>query len=582
LSIDPITLEVVRNYLQRVSEEMEATVIRTAHSIAIYDSKDFVCGVLDSEPSLLSASLGTPIFPNALPNAVRTTYEIIGKEHLDPEDVIICNDPYYGGGTHGNDVVALYPVFLDGKPIAFTGFKGHVLDIGGSKPSGYYNNTTEIFQELFRIPPVKLYRKGELNEEVARLILINNRLPDELMGDFRAMVAALKTGGKRIRDLVSKYSYAKFVEYTQELLNQSEKFARNKISHLPEGRYEGEYFLDGDGDDNQPISRRLKVSMKVLIKNGELTIDLSESSPQSPGPMNSAKANSISFAKFAYKSLVDPFSPVNDGTFRPLKVILKNGTIFDPISPAPVALWIETAQGLIDLLFKVLSTAAPDKVRGSTFGSDVVNFIYGTDPRNKRFYVIVDTLQGGWGGNPDSDGATLYATSEGNSTYPMTEMLEANYPLLVHRWELIQDSCGAGKFRGGLGVRRDYEMLSSAHITACYDRHLYSPPWGVLNGGEASTNYLIINSIRGTSEEHTKITDYPLDRGDVISFRTGGGGGYGNPLERNLNDVLKDVHLGYISEVKARQDYGLAIDKNGAILQEETRQLRESMSKKRS
>lgn len=582
MPIDPITLEVVRNYLQRVSEEMEATVIRTAHSIAIYDSKDFVCGVLDSEPSLLSASLGTPIFPNALPYAVRTTYEIIGKEHLDPEDVIICNDPYYGGGTHGNDMVALYPVFLDGKLIAFTGFKGHVLDIGGSKPSGYYNNTTEIYQELFRIPPVKLYRKGELNEEVVRLILINNRLPDELMGDFRAMVAALKTGGKRIRDLVSKYSYAKFVEYTQELLNQSEKFARYKISRLPEGRYEGEYFLDGDGDDNQPISRRLKVNMKVLIKDGELTIDLSESSPQSRGPMNSAKANSISFAKFAYKSLVDPFSPVNDGTFRPLKVILKNGTIFDPVSPAPVALWIETAQGLIDLLFKVLSTAAPDKVRGSTFGSDVVNFIYGTDPRNKRFYVIVDTLQGGWGGNPDSDGATLYATSEGNSTYPMTEMLEANYPLLVHRWELIQDSCGAGKFRGGLGVRRDYEMLSSAHITACYDRHLYSPPWGVLGGGEASTNYLVINSKRGTSEEHTKITDYPLDRGDVISFRTGGGGGYGNPLERNTDDVLRDVLLGYISEVKARQDYGIVIDKNGTIVQEETRLLRESMRKKRS
>jgi len=579
LSIDPVTLEVVRNYLQRVSEEMEATVVRTAHSIAIYDSRDFVCGVLDAEPNLLSASLGTPIFPNALPYAVRTSFEIIGKEHLEPEDVVVCNDPYYGGGTHGNDVVALYPVFLDAKLIAITGFKGHVLDIGGSRPSGYYNNTTEIYQELFRIPPVKLYRKGALNEEVARLILTNNRLPDELMGDFRAMVAALKTGGKRIRDLVNKYSYTKFIEYTQELLSQSEKFARNKISRLPEGKYEGEYFLDGDGDDNHPISRKLKVNMKVLIKDGELTIDLSESSPQSIGPMNSAKANSISFAKFAYKSLVDPFSPVNDGTFRPLNVILKKGTIFDPIPPAPVALWIETAQGLIDLLFKVLSSATPDKVRGSTFGSDVVNFIYGTDPRNKRFYVLVDTLQGGWGGNPDSDGATVYATSEGNSTYPMTEMLEANYPLLVHRWELIQDSCGAGKYRGGLGVKREYEMLSPAHITACYDRHLYSPPWGVLGGGEASTNYLVIKSIRGTSEEHTKITDYQLDAGDIISFRTGGGGGYGNPFERDPNNVLKDLRLGYISDAKARQDYGVAIDKNGKILFDDTKKLREKVNK---
>jgi N-methylhydantoinase B len=566
--IDPVTLEVVRNHFQRVAEDMEATVRRTAYSIAIYDSTDFACGVLDAEPNLLAGSLGTPIFVTILPTAVRAVYQFIGKENLEAEDVVICNDPYLGGGTHGNDMVGIYPVFLDGtKLVAFTVFKGHVLDIGGMRPSGYYNNSNEVYQELFRIPPVKLYRGGELNQDVVRLLTANSRLPRELMGDLRSMVSALKTGGRTIRDLIERYSYENYQRYVQAILDQSERLAREKIAKIPEGSYDGEYFLDGDGDDGAPISQGLRVHMRVTVRGERMTIDLSNSSPQSPGPMNSPRANTLSFVRAAFKSLIDPFSVINEGLFRPLEIVLRPGTIFDPISPAPAALWIETTQSLLDLLLKVLAPAMPKASCAATFGSDVVAFVYGKEPASGRFFVFVDTLQGGWGASASSDGATVYATSEGNSTYPMAEMMEANYPLLVKRYELIQDSGGAGTFRGGLGVRRDIEVLAPSSITHCYDRHRFSPPWGILGGHDASgTNHVEYHLEGGRVEVHTKVTYYPLKDGDVLSFRTGGGGGYGDPLERDAELVMRDVILGYVSEAKARDEYGVVVKPGTAEL----------------
>ncbi len=570
---DPVIQEVIRNYLHRVALDMETALVRSAYSIAIYDSKDFACGVVDPECNLLSQSLaGTPVFANNLSNAVEATYELLGDEKLEQEDVILCNDPYLGGGSHGNDVTCIYPVFFGSGLVAFTAVKGHVLDMGGSHPSGYQTNTTEVFQELFRIPPVKLYKKGEINRDVERLLTTNVRLPVEVMGDIRAMVAALRVGGKRIIELISKYGLENYSDYVKNILDQSELQARMKLKELPAGTYEGEYFLDGDGDDEHPISQKLRVHMKVSIKSDEFVIDLSDSSDQSKGPMNSPRSNTISYAKYAFKSLIDPLSLINDGFFRPLKVVTRKGSIFDPISPAPVNLWLETPHSVVDLLFRVLSPVLPERTIGGTFGSDVIDFIYGDNKATNRFYVLVDTLQGGWGGTPSSDGITAYAVCEGNVSYPMTEMLEANYPLQVIRWELIQDSGGPGKFRGGLGVRRDYKMHYPCRITFCYERHRYSPPWGVLGGKDGSTNYVIMRPNTDSSAIHSKLTHYPIEQDGVISFRTGGGGGYGDPLEREPSAVFRDVLLGYVSEEKARTEYGVVLteDKRNVDTKTET------------
>jgi len=347
---------------------METALIRSAYSIAIYDSKDFACGVVDPDCNLLAQSqAGTPVFANNLSNAVEATFQLMGDEALEPDDVILCNDPYLGGGSHGNDVTTLFPVFYEGKLVAFTAVKGHVLDMGGSHPSGYQTNTTEVFQELFRIPPVKLYKRGEINRDIELVLRTNIRLPEEVMGDIRAMVAALKVGGKRIQDLIEKYGLEEYNEYVKNILDQSEQLALMKLAELPQGSFEGEYFLDGDGDDQNPISEKLRVHMKVEIRKGEFIIDLTGSADQSPGPMNSPRSNTISYAKYAFKSLINPLSLINDGFFRPLKVVTRRGSIFDPIPPAPVNLWLETPHSLVDLLFKVLSPVLPSSTLGGSF-----------------------------------------------------------------------------------------------------------------------------------------------------------------------------------------------------------------------
>jgi N-methylhydantoinase B len=315
--------------------------------------------------------------------------------------------------------------------------------------------------------------------------------------------------------------------------------------------------------------------MKVEIRSRELVMDLSDSADQSAGPMNSPRSNTISYAKYAFKSLIDPFSLINDGFFRPLKVVTRRGSIFDPIPPAPVNLWLETPHRIVDLLCKVRSPVLPLRTLGGTFGSDVIDFIYGDDVVNRRFYVLVDTLQGGWGGTPSTDGITAYAVCEGNVSYPMTEMLEANYPLQVMRWEFLPDSGGAGKMRGGLGVRRDYKMRYPSRITFCYERTKYSPPWGVLGGKEARTNEVVINPDRPNPQRSFKATHRKIESGEIISFRTGGGGGYGNPFDRDVNDVLKDVRLGYVSEEKAQTEYGVVLTKDKkSVDPQETSRLR--------
>lgn len=565
---DPITQEIVRNYLHRIAQDMETALIRSAYSIAIYDSKDFACGIVDANCNLLAQSqAGTPVFANNLSNAVEATYDSLGdEEELEPGDVILCNDPYLGGGSHGNDVTCLFPVFVKNKEVAFTSVKGHVLDMGGAHPSGYQTNTTEVFQELFRIPPVKLFKKGEMNRDVERLLLTNIRLPAEVMGDIRAMVAALRVGGRRIEQLIEKYGLENYSEYIRDILDQSEQRARQKLQELPEGTFEGEYYLDGDGDDEHPISQKLLVHMKVTIKKDELVMDLRGSADQSAGPMNSPRSNTISYAKYAFKSLIDPLSLINDGFFRPLRVETRYGSIFDPIPPAPVNLWLETPHSIVDLLFKVLAPVLPHRTIGGTFGSDVIDFIYGKDGSD-RFYVLVDTLQGGWGGTPTADGVTAYAVCEGNVSYPMTEMLEANYPLEVLKWELIQDSGGPGKFRGGLGVCREYRMRYPSRITFCYERNKYSPPWGVLGGKDGARNHVVLEG----GKLHSKVTHFPLEGGAIISFRTGGGGGYGNPLERDPSLVLHDVELGYVSNEKSAEEYGVILSRKDGKMQVDSR-----------
>jgi N-methylhydantoinase B len=582
-NLDKVRLEVLRNALIRISEQMAATIQKTAYSPVIYEGLDFVCGVLDSDSNLVAGTSGIPCFLGNLHEALLDIDSTIGFENLEPGDVVMCNDPYTGGGTHGNDISAFFPLFRGKRLYGFTAFKGHTADMGGIQPGGYFPSTTEIYQELFRVVPVRIYRRGQMNEDVFRLIRANSRTPDLAEGDIKSMVSAVKVGAKRVEDLVEKYGIEEFEKYRSAILDHSDLITREKIKSIPEGDYCGDLVLDGDGDDDKPNSTGLKVDLEIKVKGDEMYVDLSRSSRQSPGSMNCTRASSISFVRYAFKSVTSPFIPVNDGCFRSLHVNLGEGTIFNPQPPAAASLWVEVGQAIPDLFLEVLATAIPDDVRASSFGSDIVNFCYGKDPRTRRFFIIAESsAPGGWGASKNSDGPTLFATTEGDSTYPMCEVFEVHYPFIVEKFELIRDSGGPGKNRGGLGVNRTITPIAEeVRYTLAFDRQKFTKPRGIFGGKDGSFNYVKIHKRDGSIEMREKATGYRVVKGEKVEFLSGGGGGYGSPIDRDPEKVESDVIDGYVSLESARNDYCVAIDPTAMKLnREETAQMRKRDSTK--
>jgi N-methylhydantoinase B len=562
--LDPFTTEIIRNGLIKAAEDMRAAVEWTAYSPVIYEGVDLACGIVDPAPSLIAETAGIPAFLGNLVNAVRDIQDTIGRDRIDPEDVYFCNDPYNGGGTHCNDVVVAYPIFHEGIVVAFAVFKAHVLDIGGIYTGGWYNNTTEVLQEGLLVPPVKLYVRGEPNEDIFRILKTNSRLPDALAGDVRSLVGAVRVGGQRVRALIEKYGYDVFQRSVAAILDHAERLTRAQIAAIPDGDYEAEFFLDGDGDDDRPLSDKLRVHVTVRVFGDEMIVDLSGSSDQSRGPLNAPRPTSISYVRYGVKAITTPTLPNNEGCFRPLTIRLRRGSMFDPIRPAPTSLWVEASQNIPDLMLKALAPAIPDRVRASTFGSDVATFIYGTDPRSQRYYIMVEeSVPGGWGAKPWADGETaLHALAEGDTYNIPVEMVEVNYPLRIGRYEIVADSGGPGRFRGGLGAVKTVTPIDhDCKFIATFDRSKYSPAWGLFGGKEGGPNTLSILRQDHTVEHHVKVTDMPVAAGETIVYEAGGGGGYGDPFERDPNLVLTDVVAGYVSPEAAAREYGVAIQR---------------------
>jgi N-methylhydantoinase B len=559
--LDPFTTEIIRNGLIKAAEDMRAAVEWTAYSPVIYEGVDLACGIVDPAPSLIAETAGIPAFLGNLVNAVRDIQDTIGRDRIDPEDVYFCNDPYNGGGTHCNDVVVAYPIFHEGMVVAFAVFKAHVLDIGGIYTGGWYNNTTDVLQEGLLVPPVKLYVRGEPNEDIFRILKTNSRLPDALAGDVRSLVGAVRVGGQRVRALIEKYGYDVFQRSVAAILDHAERLTRAQIAAIPDGEYEAEFFLDGDGDDDRPLSDKLRVHVIVSVFGDEMIVDLSGSSDQSRGPLNAPRPTSISYVRYGAKAITTPTLPNNEGCFRPLTIRLRRGSMFDPIRPAPTSLWVEASQNIPDLMLKALAPAIPDRVRASTFGSDVATFIYGTDPRSQRYYIMVEeSVPGGWGAKPWADGETaLHALAEGDTYNIPIEMVEVNYPLRIGRYEIVPDSGGPGRFRGGLGAVKTVTPIEhDCKFIATFDRSKYSPAWGLFGGKEGGPNTLSILRQDHTVEHHVKVTDMPVAAGETIVYEAGGGGGYGDPFERDPNLVLTDVVAGYVTSEAATREYGVA------------------------
>jgi len=561
MKTDPITLEVIRNRLIAASRDIRRTIERAAYSPILYEVVDFSCGILDSEANLIAETPGLPIFLANLGYAVESTYRTIGRDKLRPGDVILCNDPYNGGGTHCPDLVALCPAFADGEIRGWAAFRGHTVDMGGIYPGGWYSDTTEVYQEGFRLPPVKLFEEGKPNDDVFRLIRANTRVPDAVLGDIRAMVAAVRKGSQRFLDVVDRFGLKTTVAALNEILLQGERMARAAVRRIPNGVYVAEAILDGDGNDDAPLDDRLPLKLTITVEDDELTADFTGTGPQNRGPMNTPEPSTISATRYAFKIVTTPHLPSNEGFFRALRIVIPDGSFLKPRFPAACAMWPTPSTTIPDLFLKALAPAIPDQVRGGHFGDSMANFIYGIDPATKKYYVCAEADAGGYGGKPSEDGeSALFSMTLGDTYNVPAEVVEVRYPWCVERFELIRDSGGAGKFRGGLGVRRDYRLGFDAGLTVTTDRVKYTPPWGVFGGAPGKTNITVVRRADGTEERWRKISNLPLKQGEVVSFQGGGGGGYGDPLDRDPKRLLADVANGYVSREAAESDYGVVID----------------------
>jgi len=576
MKTDPITLEVIRNRLIAASRDIRRTIERAAYSPILYEVVDFSCGILDGDANLIAETPGLPIFLANLGYAVQSTYETIGRENLRPGDVILCNDPYNGGGTHCPDLVTLCPVFSEGEIHGWAAFRGHTVDMGGIYPGGWYSDTTEVFQEGFRLPPVKLLSEGTPNEDVFRLIRANTRVPDAVLGDIRAMVAGVRKGSQRFSDVIDRFGLKVTMAALSEILVQGERMARAAVRRIPDGVYEAEAILDGDGNDDAPLDERLLLKLTITISGDEMTADFTGTGPQNRGPMNTPEPSTISATRYAFKIVTTPHQPSNEGFFRALKIVIPEGSFLKPEFPAACAMWPTPSSTIPDLFLKALAPAIPDRVRGGHFGDSMANFIYGIDPSSGKYYVCAEADAGGYGGKPTEDGeCALFSMTLGDTYNVPAEVVEVRYPWRVERFELRRDSGGAGKYRGGLGVVRDYRLGFDAGLTVTTDRVKYTPPWGVFGGMPGETNITVVSRNDGTEERWRKISNLPLKKGEVVSFRGGGGGGYGSPLDRDPQAVLADVISDYVSLGVAEEEYGVVIDPKAlAVDGEKTKALR--------
>jgi N-methylhydantoinase B len=553
-SVDPITIEVIRHGIVSITDQIDANISRTAFSPYIYEYKDFAVGLVGADGELVAQCTGgMPVFvADSVGMAVRDGLSVYGRDRLYSGDVIVCNHAAVQG-QHLNNTVMYTPIFAGPARQSLIGFFAinvHWIDIGGITP-----RSSDIFMEGLQLRSIKLWSKGAPIQEVYRIIENNTRFPVELMGDIAAQHAGCMLGRDLTQALADKYGVETFVNAVKKILDQSEAAARARIRAIPDGEYGYETFFDNDGESDEP----LPIRVKVIVAGDEMTIDYSEIAEQVRGCINSGYyGGGRTTARVAFKYLIANEEPANEGTFRPLKLILPEGKILSAHPTAPMGNYSQPFPTVIDAIIKALEKALPERVTGAHFGTfSGVRFRGRRD--NGTLFDCHDSGHGGWGACATHDGAGPFRTmAHGDTRIIPIELQESMYPYRVSEFGLREDSAGAGKFRGGMGFRKRYQILGACDLQAMFDRVKF-PPWGVQGGKEGKSGQIIVVKKSGESEVLYKSKAYPLEPGDSIIVETGGGGGYGSPTERAREYVERDLRRGYISKEAAERDYGVSI-----------------------
>ncbi|ESP88783.1 hydantoinase B/oxoprolinase family protein [Candidatus Halobonum tyrrellensis] len=576
--VDSVTLEVIRNGCEAVAEEMNGDLVRTGYSPNIKERRDCSTALFDAGGEMVAQAETMPVHLGAMPFSVAAAVEAHPPETLEPGDSVLLNDPFRGG-AHLPDLTLVTPVYdRDGDLLAFAANRAHHADVGGSTAGSVAADSTEIYQEGLRIPPVKFERgtgavdddglpESEVRGDVLDLVLANVRTPDERRGDLRAQTAANATGRRRFRDLADTHG-ATLRPALEEIKAYSERRMRAEIADLPDGIYAFSDVLDDDGRGNED----LPVEVSVTVEGDSVTVDFAGTAPQTAGPVNAVFAVTASATYYAVRCVTDPDIPPNHGCYRPIDIEAPEGTIVNPEPPAAVVGGnLETSQRVTDAVLGALAEADPEAVVAGCQGTMNNVTLGGTDPRSGTPYAFYETQGGGFGGRASGDGMDGVHVHMSNTLNTPAEVLETAYPLRVERYELRPDSGGAGEFRGGLGLRRDIEVRDhTARLSLLAERH-ESRPYGLAGGESGGTGaaYLFDGGNDEGSEDggeklpakHTR----DLPPGSVVSVRTPGGGGYGDPADRDPDAVARDVELGKLTPAAARERYGYdADDADGA------------------
>ncbi|HEU12923.1 MAG TPA: hydantoinase B/oxoprolinase family protein [Euryarchaeota archaeon] len=571
--LDLFTLEIIKNGLVVANEEMFQAFARTAKSPVIYEVLDFAVGITDANGNLVAQAPGVPAFSGVLDFAAREVIEK-WKNELKPGDIIVSNVPY-DSGTHLNDVTLALPVFSKGDMIAMVLNKGHWSEVGGMAFGSWNPNSTEIYQEGIMLPCVKLYSEGKPNKDVIDIIMENSRLPDYTLGDMEAQAASMKVASRRIIKLVEKYGVDNVKLAMEKLLEDGEKLSIFKLKSLPKGEFEAEDYIDAAiANTEKPVY----VKARVKITDEEFIVDFTGSEKQVMSPINSPFPATVSGVRETYMAITDPHAYPNGGFFKPLKVKAEKGSVFYPVKPAPTSTDWEAIAFATELVWKALAPHIPEKLPAGHFLSIVATIVGGINDRTGEPFAIVEPQPGGWGASSNSDGTScLVACGDGETYIASSEVYEKNFPIMVERYMLnTETGVGAGKYRGGFGVIREYRILNSqALVTIQVGRHDY-PPWGLKGGLPGPGNKVFIYKDGKNKGEIRRISADVFRKGDLISILTSGGGGYGNPLERDPKLVLEDYMNGLISVSDALNIYGVVIeDKNVNI--EKTELIRRKM-----
>ena len=567
MQIDPITFAVIKSGLDSIADDMAYTVIRIARSEIVKDVMDFSAAICMADGQMVAQAKTIAQHLGAVPEAMAAVLATFGAD-LNDGDAVIMNDPYHGG-MHLPDIFMFMPLFYAGRRRAFAVIICHHTDVGGRVPGSNASDSTEIYQEGLRIPPLKLYDRGVLNQTLATLIKINVRVPERVWGDLSAQYAAAQVGKRGLNKLIERYGADEVEAYMAELIDYAERLTRAEIKEWPKGRYEFTDHIDGDGFSERPIPIKAAITVG---DNGSLSIDYTGSSAQVKGALNSTLSFTRSLTYLSVRCVLGREIPNNVGVFRCIEVKVPEASVLNPVMPGPCAARALTGYRVFDTVLGALAQIVPDRVPAAGEGGNSVICISGLR-ENRKPFIIVDMICGAWGGRPDKDGLEAVTNASQNLSNMPVEVMEAEHPVRVEEYCFVPDSCGAGRWRGGVGLRRVYRILAPEALLQLRTDRVSFRPYGLAGGGPGGASQNFIEIANRRQPLASKVT-MSVPQQALIVHEQAGGGGFGNPLLREPDRVQEDYADGKISAEFARRHYAVLFADNAEVDREGTARLR--------